>query len=316
MRSAMNLPMESLLSFDSNANLAQKFRTLQKQNTLHCGEWLLSLQSQGFNQTQIALKLKANRHVIGRYLKAAKNKKLKSSSKPVLSPVKNAIKANVSRSDMKKSPDPSLTWVRLLKGLILPQNALLVICVFGLTGYLTQQGIIFFSMVEGEAHSIVANAILSEAVPLITAACFALSTKKVPRFLMGMVLLGSIVGMGLFMHATIQNRMVEKSGLAEQYQVERNALNQSITSLAQMVDTLPTNFVTKRQQVIAQMNQQRQELGELTSKISSAPENIQLASNAIFAYSLWLRVAAMLLNAFLVHMLMRSFLSSRFRLGE
>lgn len=50
-------------------DFSQEFRALQKRSPVECGNWLCGLKAQGFNQTQMAERLKANRQMIGRYLR-------------------------------------------------------------------------------------------------------------------------------------------------------------------------------------------------------------------------------------------------------
>ena len=285
-----------------SAALASEFRSLQKSNPAKCGDWLRGLQNQyQLNQTQLAEKLKANRQVIGRYLRGIKKSKCHSVSR------KDHASAGSEISTEPSGTVQSLTWIGLFKALATPQTFFCLLAIIGLTSYLIQQGMIFFAHLETTQSSIISNAILAEAIPLISAACFAMSIKKSHKFLLGTILIGSIIGMGFFMHASIVQQMVTQSDISKQTQLERQALNSSLTALTQSLNALPTNYVTKRQELIAQMDFQRAELGKLDMRSSGVAQDVNLTTSAAFTFGVWLRVAAMLLNALLVHWVAKDF---------
>ena len=278
-----------------SAALASEYRSLQKSNPAKCGEWLKSLQTQyKLNQTQLAAKLNTNRQVIGRYLKTVKGKK-KVKCHSVSR--KDHATAGSAVSTEPSVPAPSLTWIGLFKTLTTPQTFFCLLAITGLTSYLIQQGMIFFAHVESTQNSLVSNAILAEAISLISAAFFAISIRKSHKFLLGIILTGSIIGMGCFMHASIGQQMITQSTISKQTQLEQKILNSSLTALSQSLNSLPANYVSKRQELIRQLDFQRAELNKLDLK----PGSISLTTSATFTFSVWLRVAAMLLNALLVH---------------
>lgn len=280
-----------------SAALVEEFRALQKQNPASCGDWLRGLQKQHkLNQTQLAERLKANRQVIGRYLKATKAKKsCHSVSRKDHAP---AVSAHGSEPS---GPAQSLTWLGVFKNIIKPAPFFCLLAIAGFTSYLIQQGILFFEMVEADNQSIISSAILAEAIPLISAACFALSFKKSHKILLGIIFGGSIVGMGFFMHASIGQQMTAQSDVSKQTHLEKRVLNSSLTALSESLSALPENYVSKRQELIQQINFQRAELGKLDTQTGTLGQAISLTSNAAFTFGVWLRVAAMLLNALLVH---------------
>lgn len=103
------------------------------------------------------------------------------------------------------------------------------------------------------------------------------------------------------MHASIARQMTTQSDAFKQPQLERQALNSNLTALSQSLSALSAKYVSKRQELITQVNFQRAELNSLKIKTASMGHDIILSTSAAFTFSVWLRVAAMLLNAFLVH---------------
>lgn len=296
-----------------SAALAEEYRSLQKSNPAMCGEWLKNLQIQyKLNQTQLAVKLKTNRQVIGRYIRGAKGEKVVS-SQTALSRRRSRVQPNDQgpRPAKLEVTAQSLTWMGFLKTLTTPQVFFCLLAIIGLTSYLVQQSIIFFSQVETAQHSIISNAILSEAIPLVAAACFAMSFKPMHKWVLGLILGGSIIGMGFFMHASIGRQMITQSDISKQTHLEREILNTSLTALTQSLSALPAKYVSKRQELIKQINFQRTELSNLKIKTASIGQDISLSTNAAFSFGVWLRVAAMLLNALLVHWVV-----GRVRIGD
>jgi hypothetical protein len=103
--------------------------------------------------------------------------------------------------------------------------------------------------------------------------------------------------MGFFIHASIGHQMIQQSTISKQTQLERQALNLSLMALSGGLKALPAKHVTKRQELVKQMNFQRAELNGLKIETASMGQAISLTSNAAFSFGVWLRVAAMLLKS-------------------
>jgi hypothetical protein len=188
-------------------------------------------------------------------------------------------------------------WAELGAALSKPTSTILGTCILLLSGYLLHQGYLFFEMIESNTISAISSAVMSEMIPLILAACIALSSKSMGRIFLTTCLFASVVGVGLFMHASIDKQGTENSSGFKQRQFETKVLNNSIASLSESLSELPVSYASKRQNLVSQIDAQRETLSAIQSK-----PILQASSGAQQGYSVWLRIAAMLLNAFLAHM--------------
>ena len=215
---------------------------------------------------------------------------------------KKVSKQKIKRVGHSNQLPGGLSWSDVGQYVSSPANVSLLSCIILLWGYLFHQGYIFFSAIDGDFISSLSSAFFSEAIPFIAAACLALSVKRSHKFLTGAILVGTILGVGLFMHASLENQLASTSGAAAQYEAESNAIKTSMVALSESIEALPSTYASKRQEMIAQLNQQRSELKAVTANVMAVESSHTQKNQVPLSYGAWIRIAAMLLNAFLVHL--------------
>lgn len=201
-----------------------------------------------------------------------------------------------------KSKKERLPWVDLFFQLTRPESMFLLICITGLSSYLIHQGLLFFSAIDHDSASSLSSAIVSETIPLLSAACLALSTQR-SRKIIAMIILGAtIAGLGFFMHTSLADRMTKQSGYFTRLNTDREIILSTVEALRASMASLPETYITKRQSLASQISNEQAKLSEVNAflgKVEVQRANINIVS---LFYSVWLRIAAMILNAFLVHL--------------
>ena len=197
----------------------------------------------------------------------------------------------------------SSAWIMIGRYISQPSIVFLLLSILALSAYLIHQGILFFSTVDNDNVSAISSAVVSELLPLLCAACFALSVSKMQRFLSGLLLTGSIIGLSLFMHAALSQKQVDTSANVSHLEKQRENILLSIETLNAAAAALPSNFVSKKQDIIQQIDVKQASLSNLDTNIARAISDASSASNVLLSYGVWLRIAAMILNAILAHAL-------------
>ncbi len=195
-----------------------------------------------------------------------------------------------------------LDWSTLLHLSTTPGMVLLMICITALTLYLVYQGVVFFSAVDPNPLSAVSSAVFSEFIPMITAGCFAMAKKFSHRAIAFTMLMTSIVGLGVFMHGSLATHMIQSSGQFERLSKSRDLVLASIAAHSDSVNTLPKTHISRREAIDAKIIADRQSLAKIDNElnsIESSGDGFSRTTN--LGYSVWIRVAAMLLNAYLIH---------------
>ncbi len=201
----------------------------------------------------------------------------------------------------------NIRWRDVLVQLFQPTSLLLMLCIIGLTSYLIHQGLIFFDAVDSNPVSSWSSALTSEAIPLLSAACLALCTQWSRKIIAAIILLISISGLGLFMHTSIADNMSKQSDGFTRLTEERNISLSVIRSLQESLTVLPASYVTQRQNLVEKIDREQDKLSRFARSIESMRNQKQDIRSVALAYNVWLRLAAMLLNAFLVHLFFSGF---------
>lgn len=198
-------------------------------------------------------------------------------------------------------------WRDILDQLFRPESLFLLICIIGITSYLIHQGLIFFNVVDSDPVSALSSALISEVIPLLSAACLALCSKRLSRMIAAVILVITIGGLGLFMYTAIKEDMSKNSGGFTRLSDERKITLSTIGSLQESLSSLPASYVTKRQSVVEKIDKEQSKLSQFDKDIGKMEVQKQDIDSIALAYNVWLRVAAMLLNAFLVHLFFSGF---------
>ncbi|MCB9229672.1 MAG: hypothetical protein H6618_08685 [Deltaproteobacteria bacterium] len=196
----------------------------------------------------------------------------------------------------------NLSWRALLNTAMKPASALLVICITFLTAYLIYQGVVFFSAIDPVPLSAISSAIVSELIPFLSAACFALAVKSSHRVIALAMLLTSILGLGIFMHSSLSSQMTLGSGRYERLAENRRLTVAAIGAHLSALEKIPETYITKRQELMAGIGAERQNLASIDHNISLLENSGGDFHNTGLGYAVWIRIAAMLLNAYLIHL--------------
>ncbi len=194
------------------------------------------------------------------------------------------------------------SWMDLLRVFTRPASVSLLICITGMTSYLIYQGLLFFSFVEINTLSATTNAIISEAIPILSAACLTLCTERLHKLAAGFILIVTIVGLSMFMHTSLAGHMTKQSSQFSRLDTDRNISLESIQTLTAAVKVLPDTFLTKKQQLMGEIQKERDKLGAVNQSLNAIETTQSNVDPISLSYSVWLRIAAMLMNTLLVHL--------------
>ena len=192
-------------------------------------------------------------------------------------------------------------WVSIFHSLIEPQGLSLTLLVGVLSSYLFYQGFQFFQKLEPDFVTALSSAVISEAIPILLAGLFALSNSRLLKLFCAVFLVATISGLGVFMKNGVVSNSLVQSTQYKTLQEEKEFIDKSIKSLDEDIDALPEIYATKKARLRQDKDTQmglRKANTEAIKKISGAQ-----GTNTDVGYEVWIRVAAMLLNAMFVHLL-------------
>lgn len=192
--------------------------------------------------------------------------------------------------------------------------------IVGVTSYLVYQNYEFFSAIiksnqtltlVGYQLSIPAllNSIVAELI-LLTSAAYT-SSKKLPTKLLAWILMvGMICGLGVFMHASIDNDLTGNSDHVQSLkQQKKDAVNAKEGYDAEKNALDPLKWKSRREALQTKINTERDNIVALDKRIAEAKEVSSSNLTAIILYNSILRVAAMIINALLAHTLISRFVN-------
>jgi hypothetical protein len=229
---------------------------------------------------------------------------------PVVEVMEEKVVEEVKKSRKKKS-----TSKLVYKALSNSAKVLgLVAMIAGITSYLIYQNYEFFIAIIKSGHTFhgisvpaILNSVVAELI-LLTAAAYTVSKKVITKLLAWVLMLGMISGLGVFMHASIDNDLTgnsdyvqslkqqRKDAIAakEGYEAEKNALD-------------PLKWKTRREALQKKIDVERANIQAVDSKVAEGKEVSSGNLNSIVMYNTLLRVIAMVVNALLAHTLIRRF---------
>lgn len=196
-----------------------------------------------------------------------------------------------------------LTWTVLGRFVSQPTTIVLFLTISILGTYLVHQGVIFFMSIDTDNVSAISSAIISELIPLISAACFALSENKIRRGLSVLLLICSIIGLAGFMHSSLAQRQVDTSSRILALEKERKTVLRTMDTLNETAASLPNKFISRKQSIIEDIYKRQKGLEVINAGIADTTNHLSSSSNILLTYGVWLRIAAMILNAILAHVL-------------
>lgn len=188
----------------------------------------------------------------------------------------------------------------------------------GITSYLVYQNYAFFVAiltstqtlsVMGCQVSIPAflNSVVAELI-LLTAAAYTVSKNMPTKLLAWTLMVGMICGLGVFMHASIDNDLTGSSDYVQSLkQQENDAISAKDGYSAEKAALDPLTWKTRREALQVKINLERDNIAALDQKISEAKTVSSSNLGSIVIYNSLLRIAAMIVNALLAHTLIRRF---------
>jgi predicted transcriptional regulator len=202
-----------------------------------------------------------------------------------------------------KKHSNELSWSQLCRYIGQPATVFLLLSTAALSAYLIHQGIIFFSAFDRDDTSVISSSVVSELVPLLSAACFALCANRLQQMLSGILLVCSICCLAFFMQVSLAQRHIDTSKQVSHLEVERESISLMIDTLGKSASSLPDNFISRKRSIIEQIDAKRIDLAGINARIARATEQVGSSENISLSYGVWLRIAAMILNAILAHAL-------------
>jgi hypothetical protein len=179
----------------------------------------------------------------------------------------------------------------------------LILLISGLTGYLMHQGFLFFASGEPDFTKALSSAIVSEAIPIICAGVFALTDSRRFKILSAIFLVTSIIGLGVFMKDGVVGNSLTQNFQYKAVQEERDLIHKSIETLNKSLAALPENYASKKEALRQEIETQRKNLLANTEASKNISGIVTQGTSAAVSYNVWIRIAAMLINAMLIHLL-------------
>lgn len=225
---------------------------------------------------------------------------------------KEVPECEVRKESPKQETEPS--WMEVFSQIVTPSMFVLMVCTIGLSSYLVHQGVLFFQLHDNNATSVWSSAIVSEAIPILCAGCLALTRRFLHKLIASILLMGTIAGLGFFMHASISDSMQRQSGAFIRTESERKVQESSVKALVSSLNALPDTYVSKRQLLAEKITSEQKKLADLNHSLTKFEHEHSSVDRIALLYGVWLRIAAMLLNAFLVHLFFGRFKSHQGKL--
>ena len=194
-------------------------------------------------------------------------------------------------------------WVSIFHSLIEPQGLSLTLLVGVLSSYLFYQGFQFFQKLEPDFVTALSSALVSESIPIVCAGIFALSNSKRIKLISALFLIISVIGLGSFMREGVVGNSLTHNLQYKAVQEERDVILKSIESLNTSLAALPENYASKRETLRQEIETQRKNLNANTKATEHVSGVMASTANAAVSYNVWIRIAAMLINAMLIHLL-------------
>ncbi len=175
--------------------------------------------------------------------------------------------------------------------------------------FLIWQGAVFFtkqgySLEEAYVCSVFGELLLVVSSGLV----FYSETKRTKQLFSGICFL-SIFLLGAFLHNGVRKSLVESNSEYKRLQSEYKLTLSTVESFKKDKESQPENYKTKKQEIQNKIDSKLSELKTYSSKLNI----FESQSMSIGEYYLaWIRIALMILNAYLVHAFLKSFLKGSY----
>jgi len=189
------------------------------------------------------------------------------------------------------------------------QVAGLLVLILSMTSYLVYQNYDFFTAICKSTAAInvpaLLNSIVAELILLISAA-YTISRELKIKILAWTIMVGMICGLGVFMHASIDNDLTGNTDHVQALKQQRQDALKAKDSYEQEKEALdPMTWKSRRNALQAKINVERETIASLDKQIVEAKEVSTGNLHGIIIYNTILRIIAMVVNALLAHTLIR-----------
>lgn len=197
--------------------------------------------------------------------------------------------------------------------------AVLIVVGIALTLFLTYQNYAFFAATDNSAlinirphpslptFSISLNsliiAVVVEIALLLSAFFMYASRSMLERNIARVILLGMIAGIGVFMHSSIENKVYSTSDVVKNLNEEKTIILDTIASDRKTLESYPIDYKTKRQEISNKIQENTDKISTINKKLSSEKSVISGNESSTIYYNTGIRVAIMILNVMLLHMI-------------
>ena len=215
----------------------------------------------------------------------------------------NQMATNLKSISSERKKD--LSWQELQARVILPKNGIFLFLLLTLSFFLIWQGALFlmkqgYSLEESYVCSVFGEFLLVVSAGLIFQAETP-GAKKAFKFICGL----SIFLLGAFLHNGVKSSLLEANPQYQRLKGEYNIVFSDITMLKEDKKLLPKDYTTKKFEI-------QNKVDEKTMQIKTYSEQLKAFESKSIGigqyYIAWIRIALMVINAYLAHTFLRNLL--------
>ncbi len=183
------------------------------------------------------------------------------------------------------------SWVKLFYNAVSPEVVIPGVCLAVLSSYLVFQ---YSNTPQGE----ISTGIVIEALGIIYATIATIAQSRMVKVISASAILATIFYTSVILHGGLKTSASKNDDHAQSLISQRNSLQNIVTSKTKMAEELPSGYVSKKQQIMNDVNKDIEGINKLNTDLN----DIKLASSGDVFAGLIIRVLAMLANAYMVHL--------------
>lgn len=231
----------------------------------------------------------------------------------VSQPMDNILSINKkSNLDVRRAPldvtqrkvkvnDGGKQWHDLVMYFTSPRSILQISIATILTSYCTYQSVLYFCASDTDKVSAITTAIAAEFVLVSSEILFAMSNTKIYRAATFIFLAITMFCVGSLIHGSISGIDSSNSKSIELKTQERDALVSIYKTIESNISNIPDDQISRKNKEISKYSEINSRIEKVNDEIVSLNSRV----SGVGVYSWWIRVAAMILNAFIINSLLR-----------
>ena len=197
---------------------------------------------------------------------------------------------------------PLGSWSDICEDLLLPRSALFLGTIVLFSVFLIWQGAMFFMKQGYSTKEAYVCSVFGELLLIVSSALIFRAETKRTKKVFTVICSLSIILLGAFLHNGVKKSLVEANPEYQRTKSEYELTQAEIKTLKQDKSEQPENYKTKRNEIQNKIETKLNVLGSYSEKLS-AFESKSMGLGEY--YVAWIRVALMILNAYLVHAFLR-----------